>query len=454
VDAEYRRRNEKVKLQLAVLTAAQYRAGIEPTDAEVTAQFNAHQDLYRIPEKRRVRFLSIASDALRSKMTATPEEVQARYRANQQMYSTPEQVRASHILFKTEGKDDATVKKTAEAVLARAKAGQDFAALAKKYSDDDQTKDRGGDLDYFSRNAMAKEFEDAAFSLQPGQISDLVKTSFGYHIIKVTDRKAASTRSLDDVRALLTEQIKDEKAQQQAVTMGDEVAKEIKQPEDLDKVARTRGLTVGDSGLFARDEPLAGLGLVPAVSNEAFTMQKGKVSGELRTNQGFAFITVTDIQPAHPPTLGEVRDKVHEDVARQKALDQAKAKAETLARTAKANFAAAAKAAGVEVKTTDFVPRGTALPDVGVSNAVDDAVFKLATGDVAGPIVTDNAVVVARVVDRQDVKPEAAQADRDSLRNELLQQRRQDFFEAYLAKTKVKRTIRYNEDTIKTLLGS
>ena len=454
VDAEYRRRNEKVKLQLATFTATPFRAGIEPTDAELSAQFNAHPDLYRIPEKRRVRYLSVASDALRAKMTATPEEIEARYRDNQQLYSTPEQVRASHILFKTEGKDDAAVKKAAEAVLARAKAGADFAALAKQYSEDEGSKDKGGDLDYFSRGAMAKEFEDAAFALQPGQISDLVKTSVGYHIIKMTDRKAASTRSLDDVRGMLAEQIKDEKAQQQAVTMAEEIGREIKQPEDLDKVARTRGLTVGDSGLFARDEPLAGLGPVPAVSTEAFSLQKGKVSGALRTNQGFAFIALTDIQPAHAPQLAEVKDKVREDVVRQKALDLAKAKAESVARAAKGNFAAAAKAAGVDLKTTDFVPRGTALPDVGVSNAVDEAVFELAPGEVAGPIVTDNAVVVARVVERQDVKPEGLQADRDSLRNEMIQQRRQDFFEAYMAKAKVKRNIRYNEETIKTLLGS
>ncbi len=454
VDAEYRRRNEKVKLELAVLSANRFENGIQPTDAELNAQFAAHPDLYKIPEKRRVRYLSISSDALRDKMTATPEEIDARYQQNQQLYSTPEQVRASHILFKTEGKDEAAVKKTAEQVLARAKAGEDFAALAKKYSEDDANKDKGGDLDYFGRGVMAKEFEDAAFSLQPGQISDLVKTAFGYHIIKVTDKKAASTRSLDEVRPMLAEQIKQEKAEQQATSMADQIAKEIKQPSDLDKIARTRNLTVGDSGLFARDEPLAGLGLVPAVSAEAFSMQKGAVSGELKTNQGYAFIALTEIQPAHAPALSDVKDKVREDVVRQKALDLAKAKAETLAQAAKRNFAAAAKAAGVDVKTTDFVPRGTALPDVGVNNAVDDAVFKLKAGEVAGPISTDGAVVVARVVDRQEVKPDALAADRDSVRSDILQQRRQDFFEAYMAKTKVKRTIRYNEETIKSLLGS
>jgi peptidyl-prolyl cis-trans isomerase D len=454
VEAEYRRRNEKVKLDLAVFNANQFRAGIQPTDAELAAQFNAHPDEYKVPEKRRVRFLSLNADAMRDKMSVTPQEVEARYKESVQVYSTPEQVRASHILFKTEGKDEAAVKKQAEAVLARAKAGEDFAALAKKYSDDDTNKAKGGDLDYFGRGTMAKEFEDAAFSLQPGQISDLVKTTFGFHIIKVVDKKAASTRPLDEVRGLISDTIKREKAEQEVSRLADQVAREIKSPDDLDKVAKARGLTAGDSGLFGRDEPLAGLGLVPNVAAEAFSMQQGKVSGQLRTNMGIAFIAVTEVQPAHAPKLDEVKDRVRDDVIKAKAIELAKAKAAQVSQSAKGNFAAAAKSAGVDVKTTEFVPRGTALPDVGVSAAVDDAVFKLQAGETSQPISTENVVVVAHVKERQDIKPDALKAEHDNVRDELLQQRRQEFFAAYMTKAKAKMKIEYNDDTIKTLLGS
>jgi peptidyl-prolyl cis-trans isomerase D len=455
VETEYRRRNEKLKLDLAVFKADQYRSGIQPTDAEITAQFNGHTDLYKVPEKRRVRFLSLSADAMRDKMTVTPQEIEARYKESLQVYSTPEQVRASHILFKTDGKDEAAVKKQAEAVLARAKKGEDFPALAKKFSDDETNKDKGGDLDYFGRGTMAKEFEDAAFSLQPGQVSDLVKTVFGFHIIKVVDKKAATTRPLDEVRGQIADTIKREKAEQQISQIADEIGRDIKAPADLDKVAAARGLTVGDSGLFARDEPLAGMGVVPNVAAEAFSMQQGKVSAQLRTNQGVAFIALTEIKPAHAPTLDEVKDKVRDDVVRTKAVALAKAKAADMSQAAaKGNFAAAAKAAGVDVKSTEFVPRGTALPDIGVSTAVDDAVFKLQAGETSAPIAAENAVVVAHVKERQDIKPDGLKTEHDALRDELLQQHRQDFFAAYMAKAKTKMKIEYNDETIKTLLGS
>lgn len=453
VDAEYRERNEKVKLELAIFTANQFRAAVQPTDADLQAHFGANPEAYRIPEKRRVRYVSIDAEALRARMTVTPQEAEARYRQNIQTYSTPEQIRASHILLKTEGKDEAAVRKQAEAVLAKVKAGGDFAALARQYSED-TSKDNGGDLDYFGRGAMVKEFEEAAWALSPGQTTDLVKTPYGFHIIRLVDKRPAATKTFAEVRAQVEDQIKWEKAQAEAARVADEVAGEIDDPSDLDRVAQARGLTVGDSGLFAREEPLAGIGFAPGVSAEAFTLEQGKVSKRLNTQQGAAFIHLVEVKASYLPKLDEVKDKVRDDVARAKAVEVARAKAQTMAQAARGKFAAAAKAAGVEVKTTDLISRGTALPEVGVSKAVEDAVFALkASDETTGPIATENAVVVARVVERQDIKTEEMQAARDGLRSEMIQQRRGEFFSAYMTKAKKNMQVEYNPNAIKTILG-
>jgi peptidyl-prolyl cis-trans isomerase D len=455
VDQEYRKRNEKVKLELAVFTATQFRNTIQPTEAELTAQFSANIDKYRLPEKRRVKYLAVDSNSLKAKMTATPQEIQALYEQNKASYSTPEQVRASHILLKTEGKDAAAVKKQAEAILAKAKApGADFAALAKQYSDDG-SKDNGGDLDFFAKGRMVKPFEDAAWPLQVGQISGLVESEYGFHIIKLTDRKAAMTRTFDQVRPQIEDQIKTEKARAAAGTKATELASQIKTAADLDKVARTEGLAISDSGLFAREEPMAGLGFAPGVAAKAFDMEVGKVSDKLETQQGFAWITLVEIKPSAAPTLDQVKDRVKDDVVRVKAVDVAKARAAAMAKAvaAGASFAAAAKAAGVEVKTTEMMARGTALPEIGINQQVEDIVFKLKTGETSGPISTDNAVVVARVKEKQDVKPEEMTTGKAALRDELRQQHMGQFFAAYMTKARAKMTLTVNDAAMGVLLG-
>jgi peptidyl-prolyl cis-trans isomerase D len=462
VQKEFMRRNEKVKLELSVFTANNFRNSVQPTDADIKAQFAADPSKYQIPEKRRVKILALDGNALKARMTATPEEVAKAYEENKAMFSTPEQVRASHILFAFKDKDGkerdkAAQKKLAETVLAKVKAGGDFAALAKQYSDD-PSKDDGGDLSYFGRATdggpgpkMVKPFEDAAFALQVGQTSDLVESEYGYHIIKLTDKKPAINRTLDQVRPQLEDQIKAQKGQVEARKKADEIASQIKTPADLEKVAKNEGLAISDSGLFARDEPMAGIGFAPAVAAKAFDMQLNQVSDKLETQQGFAWINLVEIKPSAVPTLDQVKDKVRDDVVRLKAVDVAKAKAVTMAQAAKANFAAAAKAAGVDVKTTDLITRGTALPEIGINQQVEDAVFKLKQGETSGPISTDNAVVVVHVKERQDAKPADFESGKDQLKDELRNQKQTEFFQAYMGKAREKFPPHYNQSALEVI---
>ena len=177
VEQEFRKRNEKVKLAVVSFPADKFREGVVASDDEVAKYFEAHTEDYRVPEKRKIRFATIDQEAMRQKATVTGQQIERYYNDNLQQYSTPEEVRASHILLKTEGKDDAAVKKQAEDLLAKVKAGADFAELAKKFSQDEASAAKGGDLDFFPRGQMVPEFDKVAFSLQPGQISDLVKSS-------------------------------------------------------------------------------------------------------------------------------------------------------------------------------------------------------------------------------------------------------------------------------------
>ena len=455
VDAEFNRRNEKVKLAVVSFPADKFKEAIVVTDEEIAKHFEANKEQYRIPEKRKIKYAFVDLQAIQQRTTVTPQDVQRYYEDNKDQYSTPEQVQASHILLKTEGKDDAAVKKQAEDLLAKIKGGADFAALAKKFSEDQGSGAQGGDLGAFERGKMVREFDEVAFSLKPGEISDLVKTQFGYHIIKGGEKQPAKTRSLEEARAQIEDSLKFERGQKEAERIANELAGKLPKPEDLDTVAKQRGLTVSESAFFSREEPLiTGLGMAPAVSQRAFELKPGEVSEAIRTQQGYVFATVTGTQESRLPTLEEVKARVRDDLQRTKGVEAARQKAGALAPQLKTgDFAAAAKAAGLEAKTSELVIRGSALPDVGVSAAVDAAAFALPVGGVSDPIVTDTGAAIVKVLEKQSPTPDEIAKGRDAVKTQLLNQQKQRFFGAYMAKARERMSIQSNPAVLAQVIG-
>ena len=424
------------------------------TDAEISAHFDANKEQYRIPEKRKIKFALIDLQAIKQRTNVSAQDVERYYEDNKERYSTPEQLRASHILLKTEGKDEAAVRKQAEDLLAKIKGGADFAALATKLSEDEVSAAKGGELEPFGRGAMVKDFEDAAFAMKPGDISGLVKSQYGFHIIKLIDRTPAATQTLDQVRVQIEDQVKSERAQQEADRIAADLAGKLTKPEDLEAVAKPRGLTVSESIFFARDEPIAGLGMAPSVTSRAFEMKPGEVSESLRSGQGFAFITVTGTEESRLPSLEEIKVRVREDVVKKKAIETARQRATSLAAGLKAgDFTAAAKAAGLEAKTTDLIGRGAPVPDIGVSPAVDAAAFALPAGGVSDPIVTDNGAVVVKVLEKKTPTPDELKTGRDSIKTELLNQQRNRFYAAYMTKARERMTIQSNPQVLAQVIG-
>jgi len=455
LEQEYRRRNDKVKLALVSFTTDSLRKDVTASDAEVSSYFDAHKTDFKIPEKRKIRYLLVDIEALRAKVNPTPAEIERAYNNNIDQYTTPEQVRASHILLKTEGKDDAAVKAKAEEILKQARAGADFAELAKKYSEDEASAKQGGDLDYFGKGRMVPEFDQAVFSMEPGTISDPVKTQYGYHIIKLVDKKPSTTRTLAEVRQQIADQLAYERAQAQAGDLAQELEKEIGKPADLDRVARARGLQVQESGFFARDEPILGLGASPEAAARAFDIKQGEVAGPVRTGRGFAFLTVVARQDGYVPKLDEVKDRVRDEVIKQKAREASKQKAAAIAAKLKAggDFEKGAKAAGLDPKTTELIARDAPLPDIGVAPAVEAVAFSLPAGAVSDPITTDNGTVIVKVLEKKEVTPDEWAGAKDRFREELLNDRRGRFFAAYMGKAKQKMKIQVNREALQRVVG-
>ena len=456
VIAEFRKRNEKVKLDVVPVTAEAFKSQVTVTDAELVPFFEKAKDKYRIGEKRKIKYAQVNVEQVRGTITVPEAEIAAFYQQNLSQYQTPAQVRASHILFKLEGKDEKVVQALAADVLKKATApGADFAALAKQYSEDDSNNQNGGDLDYFGRGRMVAEFEQAAFGMKAGEISNLVKTAFGFHIIKVVDNKSDQTRPLAEVRTELEDQLKWQKAQAEAERLAKSLEATTKTPADLDKVAKERSLAVVETGLVASDEPIQGVGAQPEISGRVFGMKEGEVTPAMRVATGWVFATVTGRQDSYLPQLAEVKAKVADDVRQEKAAEMAKQRATAIATELKnaKDFAAAAKRAGLEVKTTELVARGTAIPDLGISEAVDVAAFALPPGGVSDAISTATGTAVIRVVEKVGVTDTEVESGKDVLRDELVNGRRDKFFGAYMQKAKSGLKINIKQDTLARITG-
>jgi peptidyl-prolyl cis-trans isomerase D len=457
LEREYKTRNEKVKLQVVALTANAFRDKVSVTDADVAAHFDANKDEYRIGEQRKVKYLLLDQDVARQRVNVTPNEVQRDYNQNIQQYQTPEQIRASHILLKTEGKSEAAVRTQADEILKQLKAGADFAALAKKYSEDEGSKATGGDLDYFARGRMVAEFETAAFAMKPGELSDVVKSIHGFHIIKVVDHKPEVTRPLEEVREQIQDRLTMQKAQQQVADRAGELAARIKTAGDLDKVGVDAGIKVQFSQLFTRDSPIPGLGVSPQAADAAFGLKDtNEVAGPIATQRGPVFLALSDRKDPYVPKLDEVKARVREDLIRTRAADLSRQRGQEIAASLSAarDFAAAAKSLGLEAKDTELIARGSALPDVGASAEVDKVAFALPVGGVSGAITTSDATVIVRVTERDEATAEEFKKGREAFRTEVLNDRRQKFYNAYMTRVKDQTQIQIKEDVMRRYLAA
>lgn len=434
LEREYRRRNEKVKLEVLAVPVDRFVDQTAVADADLKPAYDANPERYRVGEKRKIRYVLLDLEAARTGAAVTDAQIEAEYNGRLAEFTTPGEVRASHILLRTEGRSEEEVRARAETVLAEARGGADFAGLARTYTDDESNRDQGGDLGYFARGRMVPEFEEAAFNLEPGQISDLVKSTFGFHVIKVTDKREAKVRTLAEVRPQLLDGLRNAAAEQQIGALAQQLTDAVRTPDQLQAAAAARGLTVQESGFFGREDLVPGLGLAPAVMQRAFAMADDEVSGAVRAARGEVFFVLDGKQASYVPPLEAVREEVRATVAREKAAELARQKAAALAAALRqaSNFTGAAKAAGFETQTTELVPRDSVLPTIGVSPAADRAAFTLPVGGVSEPIAAENALGIIKVLERPEVPAGDFTAARQTFRQEILNERRSRFFASYM----------------------
>ena len=440
VEREHVRRNERVRLSAISFRADDYREGLEATDDDVAALFEQSANDYLVPEKRRLRFVLIDVPALKASFTPSDAEVQAYYDNNLDRYTEEVGLRVSHILLRTQDQEIADVQARAESIVAEARGGADFGELARRHSEDEGTREAGGDLGQIARGQMVPEFEGAAFALEQDEVSDPVTSMFGVHVIKATEKTGGTSQTLDEVRDGIVDLLQQESADARASALAQAMAAEVAEAADLEAAAARRGLQAQESGFAALGEPILGLGFSSEVTTQAFQLAEGQVAGPIPTPTGPAFVTVTGIQAPYVPPLEEVEARVRDDVIRRKAFVMAQERADSVAGLLQDadDFGAAAEAEELEVNETGLIARGAGVPGIGVNAQVEAVAFSLDAGETSDPVLTGNSAVVVHVHERQDADRADFQANRERLRSELILERQNQFFTAYMENAKAR----------------
>jgi peptidyl-prolyl cis-trans isomerase D len=434
---EFRYKNEKVKLDYVLIKPEELVSKITPEESEIAAAYSKNRTRYQVPEKRSVRYGLVDLSQIRQSLQVSDDQLKIQYMQNIQQYQVPSRVHVQHILLMTVGKTDAEVdeiKKKADEILKQVKKGGKFDDLAKKYSEDPGTKDKGGDLGWIVQGQTVAEFEKTAFGLNPGQISDLVRTQYGFHIIKVLEKEQAHTKTFDEVKESLRPNLLLAQTDKQAGDIADKLSSEIRKSNkvSLDELARQYHLTTGETRAVAANDSLIELGNSPELKDAIFSLRAGELKLPVKTDRGYVVMVIKEIQAAHQGTLEEVRDRIIGDLKRDKSTELAKSKAEELVRRVKGGekFDAVAKALGLEAKTSEPLARNGTIPGAASGRQLSEA-FRSKAGDLAAPLSLGQNWMVYRVAEKVDANPADFEKQKSELTTQALQSKRELAFKAF-----------------------
>jgi peptidyl-prolyl cis-trans isomerase D len=434
---EFLRRNEKVQIEYAIVKPSDLASTIQPTDAELSAFYTKHAGQYQVPEKRSARYALLDLNRLRGAAQASDAALHAYYNAHIDDYMVANRVHVEHILFKTIGKTDAEIaeiRQKAEGVLKQAKSGANFEDLAKKFSEDDATKPKGGDLGWIIEGQTVPEFQQAAFTLPKGSVSDLVKTQYGFHIIKVLDHENAHTKTFDEVRNTIQPVVIEEQVTAQSNKISTDMATAVRQSnhQPLDVLAKKFNLDLGESPAAAATDPVTAFGNSAELRSSLFQLRPGELSQPIQTAQGFVIITPKDVVPAHQGALAEVRDRVLADYQQDKSLELARSKAEELSKLAQGGeaFDKAAKSLNLTTKTSESFSRTGSVPDIGAGNLIENA-FTMPVNQVSAAKQVAGNWLVYRIVGHEPVIQSELILQADQIRQQLLQAKQNAAYDAF-----------------------
>ncbi len=431
----FRTRNEKTKIEFVKVQVAAFNAQVKPTDEQISEFYESRKQQYSIPETRSFKLMVVDKSSVPA-VELSDAEIERYYRQNRQRFEVSERIRASHILFTTEDKSDdekTALQEKAQGVLAQIKGGADFAELAKTHSEDPGTAPKGGDLGWITRGQMVPTFENASFALKAGEISDVITTDYGFHIINVHERENSHIQALEEVRDTIRQEIaQDRSYSAQMKIVDDSIAAARKFGADMESAGAQLNLPVRTLTNVKRGEQppeMEGLG---NLMTSIFSVSEGEVVTSNQESKT-AIAVVTEIVRSRQAELSEVRADVEQQYVQQEARRLAEERAKELAEAAKEgkDLNAAARRYQLQTTASDFVARGDSIPDLGSAQLIGNEGFSGEPGTIVGPVNTGGDWAVLSVLDHQDAEMFRFDDERAEMLEDARTRKRDEIFNLF-----------------------
>lgn len=445
IEEQFRKQNEKIKIDYISIAPADFRSQVKVTPEEVKSFFDKNTGAFQIQQKRDVTMLMVEEGEIAKAFPVAEAELRKIYDSSQDRFRTQERVKVRHILLKTMEKSDDDKKKTKTRMddfLKQLKGGADFAEVAKKNSEDTGSAINGGDLGWIVSGQTVENFQKTAFALKPGELSDVISTEYGFHIIKVEGKEQPRLKPFEEVKSEIEEEQKKQLVFEKMQQIADEARSElVKNPAQAGEIAAKRGIKLLRADKWSSGDPLTGLGTAPEVAEAISGLEKGGVSPvtQVGTNR-LVVAAVTESYPARPAQLAEVEQSIREQLISNKSQEMVQEKAKEIPEKMKAagnDLAKLAKELGTTVKSAPEFSRDGNVQNLGGA-AYFASAFDLPAGSLVGPLNVTGQTVIAKVVSK--VEPDRAQLEKDrasvenTLKSQKARQRRELFEDGILTK--------------------
>ena len=286
IEEEFRRANEKVQLDFIAIGASDFNDKVNVTQTEMREYFEANRATFQVGEKRDASILVIDEEEVGASIEVSDDELKKIYQSSQDRFRTPERVKARHILLKTTDKtpeETAQIKAKAEDLLKQIKDGADFAEIARENSEDTGTAINGGDLDWIGRGQTVSNFENTAFSLKPGEISDVISTEYGFHIIQLQEKEQARLQPFEDVKEQIASENKKQAVYEKMQQLADQAHEQlIANPGNADQIAQNLGISIYKVEKVAATDPIPEVGGSADMQDSIRSLAENGVSPRLR----------------------------------------------------------------------------------------------------------------------------------------------------------------------------